>query len=157
MTGATAGLESRREATSLRRYVRRRAAGRSAPEWATYDAALGAWIAAESEAAATASERPWRRARQPGEPWCAVLGRDLAIARDDDLQAMFATLDDGDPGAWRTLWLAADRQPARCLADWRSRGLLLLSALDGAPALDGGTLAARFASRGGGKRSLSAV
>ncbi|MFD2236848.1 hypothetical protein [Aureimonas populi] len=157
MTTATAALESCREATSLRRYVRRRAAGRGAPEWSTYDTALGAWVVADGEAAATSSGRPWRRVRQESEPWCGTLGRDLTIACDDDLQALFATLDEDDPGAWRTLWLEADRQPARCLADWRSRGRRLLSAIDGASMIDGGTLAAKFAARGGGKRSLTTV
>lgn len=157
MTDATAALESRREAVALRRYVRRRAAGRAAPEWATYDSVLAAWVVAESEAAATASGRPWRRTRQPGEPWCATLGRDLTIATDDLLQTLFATLDDDDPGAWRALWLKTDRAPEQCLADWRSRGRRLLAALDGAPALDAGTLAEKFAARGGGKRSLAAV
>lgn len=154
---ATAALESRREALSLRRYVRERAAGREAPEWVTYDDRLGAWTAATSEPAATTSGRPWRRVRQSSEPWCGVLGRDLTIARDDLLQALFASLDGNDLSDWRHLWIEADRAPERCLSDWRARGRRLLAAVAGEPGAADETLAARFAVRGAGKRSLAAV
>ena len=91
MTSSGEALESRRDARALRRYVRERAAGRTAPEWIVYDDRLRAWTVAASEAAATTSGRDWRRVRQPSEPWCAVLGRDLTVARDDALQAVFVT------------------------------------------------------------------
>ncbi|WP_427023669.1 hypothetical protein ACP4J4_14170 [Aureimonas ureilytica] len=156
MTGATAALAFRREARALRRYVRERAAGRAAPEWVTYDDRLSAWTAAASEAAATTSGRPWRRVRQSGEPWCSTLGRDLTVARDDDLQAVFVTLAD-DLSAWRRLFLDADRDPCRCLTDWRARGRRLLTAVSAEPRASVGILASRFADRGRGKRSLAGV
>ncbi|BDA84550.1 hypothetical protein Sa4125_20920 [Aureimonas sp. SA4125] len=156
MTGIAALLESRQNAIALRRYARERAAGRGATEWIVYDDRLGVWLAT-SEVEATTSGREWRRVRQPSEPWCAVLGRDLSIATDDELQATFATIDDGDLGSWRRLFIAADRAPARCLTDWRARGRRLLAAVSGEPDQAGGTLAGRFAARGTGKRSLSAV
>ncbi|WP_062231348.1 hypothetical protein [Aureimonas sp. N4] len=157
MTGATSALASRREAIALRRYVRERAAGRAASEWVTYDDRLRAWTAATSEAAATTSGLPWRRVRQPGEPWCAVLGRDLTIATDDALQAVFVTLADDDMSAWRRLFLEADRGPERCLSDWRVRGRRLLTAVSVEPGAADGNLAGRFAVRGIGKRSLAGV
>lgn len=156
MTAVAALHESRRGAVALRRYVRERAAGRSAPEWIVRDDRLGAWLAAD-EVTATTSGRDWRRVRQPSEPWCAVLGRDLSIARDDELQATFATLADDDLSGWRRLFIAADRSPSRCLTDWRARGRRLLAAVSGEPGSAVGTLAGRFADRGTGKRSLSAV
>ncbi|MBB3998386.1 hypothetical protein [Aureimonas pseudogalii] len=156
MTGIADALESRRDANTLRRYVRERAAGRGATEWAVYDDRLGAWLAAD-EVTATTSGRAWRRVRQPSEPWCGTLGRDLSIARDDLLQAVFATLADDDLSAWRRLYLEADRAPSRCLTDWRARGRRLLAAVSGEPGAEGGTLAGRFAARGTGKRSLAAV
>jgi hypothetical protein len=121
-----------------------------------YDDRLGAWLAT-SEVDATTSGHPWRRTRQPGEPWCAVLGRDLSIARDDELQAVFAALDADDLSGWRRLHIAANRSPSGCLADWRARGRRLLAAVSSEPEADGGTLAGRFEARGTGKRSLSAV
>lgn len=154
---ATAALESSREALSLRRYVRERAAGRTAPEWITYDDSLAAWTVAASEAAATTSGRPWRRTRQPGEPWCVVLGRDLTVAADDLLQALFVSLDSDDLSAWRCLFLAVDRSPEHCLVEWRARGRRLLATVAGEPDPEAESLAARFASRGAGKRSLAAV
>ena len=157
MTSSADVLESRREARALRRYVRERAAGRAAPEWVTYDDRLRAWTAAASEAYATTSGRPWRRVRQPSEPWCAVLGRALTVAADDALQAVFATMSDDDPGAWRRLFLDVDRAPARCLSDWRARGRRLLAAVSAEPGAGGGSLAGRFAARGAGKRSLAGV
>lgn len=153
---ATAALASRREARALRRYVRERAAGRGAAEWVVYDPALGAWLAS-SEAEATTSGRDWRRVRRLGEPWCAVLGRDLTVARDDALQAVFVALADDDLSAWRRLFMAADRSPDRCLTDWRARGRRLLAAVSGEPVAAGGNLAARFADRGRGKRSLAGL
>ena len=157
MTGATAVLASRREAQALRRYVRERAAGRTAPEWVTYDSDLRAWTVSGSEAEATASGRDWRRVRRPGEPWCAVLGWDLTVARDDALQAVFVTHEPDDLSAWRRMFLDADRAPARCLSDWRARGHRLLAAVSGEPVVAGETLAARFAVRGRGKRGLVGV
>lgn len=156
MTGATAALLSRREAIALRRFVRERAVGRVAPEWVVYDPALGAWLAS-SEAEATTSGRQWRRTRQPGEPWCGTLGRDLSVAADDALQAVFVTLADDDLSDWRRLFLAADRNPERCLSEWRARGRRLLAAVSGEPDPAGVSLAGRFAVRGAGKRSLAAV
>ncbi|WP_427024886.1 hypothetical protein ACP4J4_02805 [Aureimonas ureilytica] len=157
MTTAADVLESRREAAALRRYVRERAAGRVAPEWVIYDDRLRAWTAAASEAAATTSGRPWRRVRQPSEPWCATLGRDLTIAADDALQAVFVTHEPDDLGQWRRLFLDVDRDPSRCLSDWRARGRRLLAAVSGDPVAAGGNLAARFASRGTGKRGLAGI
>lgn len=157
MTAVTDLLESRRDAFALRRYVRERAAGRAAPEWIVYDDRLRAWAVAASETAATTSGRPWRRVRQPSEPWCAVLGRDLTIARDDELQAVFATHEPDDLGQWRRLFMAADRNPERCLTDWRARGRRLLVAVSGEPRAADGNLAARFAVRGAGKRGLAGV
>lgn len=156
MSTPTAALESRRDAIALRRYARERAAGRSATEWTVYDASLGAWLAAD-EVTATTSGRDWRRVRQPSEPWCSILGRDLSIASDDELQATFATLADDDLSAWRRLYIAADRTPSGCLAEWRVRGRRLLAAVSAEPGSAAGTLAARFADRGTGKRSLSAL
>ncbi|WP_062224553.1 MULTISPECIES: hypothetical protein [unclassified Aureimonas] len=156
MTSSATVLESRREAVALRRYVRERAAGRAAPEWVTYDDRLRAWVVAASEAAATTSGRDWRRVRQPSEPWCSTLGRDLTIAADDSLQAMFATIEDGDPSAWRRLFLDVDRAPGRCLTDWRARGRRLLAAVSAEPGASG-SLAGKFALRGKGKRSLAGV
>ncbi|RIX99127.1 MULTISPECIES: hypothetical protein [Aureimonas] len=156
MTTAADVLESRREAVALRRYVREQAAGRAAPEWVIYDDRLGAWLST-SEAQATGGGRDWRRVRQPGEPWCSTLGRDLTIATDDSLQAVFATIGEDDPGAWRRLFLDVDRAPARCLSDWRARGRRLLAAVSGDPVATGGNLAGRFAARGTGKRSLAGV
>jgi hypothetical protein len=157
VTGATAILESRRDAVALRRYTRERAAGRTAAEWVIYDDRLRAWTLAGSEAEATTSGRPWRRTRQPGEPWCAVLGRDLTVARDDALQAVFVTLADDDLSAWRRLFVAADRAPERCLSDWRARGRCLLAAVSGEPVEGSETLAGGFAVRGMGKRSLAGI
>ncbi|KTQ97828.1 hypothetical protein NS226_04125 [Aureimonas ureilytica] len=157
MTTAAEALESRREARALRRYVRERAAGRAATEWVTYDDRIRAWTAAASEADATTSGRPWRRVRQPGEPWCAVLGRDLTVARDDALQAVFVALADDDLSGWRRLFLSADRDPERCLSDWRARGRRLLAAVSAEPGTSVGNLAGRFAARGMGKRSLAGV
>lgn len=156
MTGVADLLESRRDATALRRYTRERAAGRSATEWVAYDESLGAWLATD-EVEAISSGREWRRVRQSSEPWCSTLGRDLSIAADDALQAMFAAIEDDDLSAWRRLWIEADRAPARCLTDWRARGCRLLAAVSGEPVEVHGTLAKRFATRGTGKRSLSAV
>ncbi|WP_427023281.1 hypothetical protein ACP4J4_11905 [Aureimonas ureilytica] len=157
MTTAADVLEPRREAAALRRYVRERAAGRAAPEWVTYDDRLRAWTVAASEAAATTSGRGWRRVRQSSEPWCAVLGRDLTIACDDALQAAFVALADDDLSAWRRLFLDVDRDPSRCLSNWRARGRRLLAAVSGEPRAADGNLAARFAVRGRGKRSLAGV
>lgn len=157
MTATAALLESRRQALSLRRYLRERAAGRAAPEWITYDDRLSAWITAVSEVAATTSGRPWRRTRQLGEPWCGVLGRDLTVAADDALQAFFVTYETDDLSDWRRAFLVADRAPERCLSDWRARGRRLLAAVAGEPDPEGEPLATRFASRGTGKRSLAAV
>ncbi|WP_062211733.1 hypothetical protein [Aureimonas sp. AU12] len=153
---ATSVLETRSEAQALRRYARERAAGREATEWLVRDPDLGAWLAAD-EVMATTSGREWRRVRQPSEPWCAVLGRDLSIAADDELQATFATIEPDDLSAWRRLHIAAARAPSRCLSEWRSRGRRLLAAVSRETQVDGGTLAGRFASRGTGKRSLSAI
>lgn len=150
---ATAALESSREALSLRRYLRERAAGRTAPEWVYLDPDLCAWLAAD-EATATAPGRAWRRVRQPCEPWCGTLGRDLTIARDDALQAVFVTYETDDLGEWRRLFLAADRNPGRCLSEWRARGRRLLAAVSGEPVSEDESLAGRFACRGTGKRSL---
>lgn len=156
MTAVATLLGYRRDAIALRRYVRERAAGRSATEWVVYDESLGTWLAAD-EVTATTSGREWRRVRQSGELWCAVLGRDLSIAADDLLQATFATIEPDDLSAWRRLFLAAERAPSRCLTDWRARGRLLFAAVSGEPVEAGGTLAGRFAVRGTGKRSLAAV
>ncbi|BDA82484.1 hypothetical protein Sa4125_00260 [Aureimonas sp. SA4125] len=156
MTGIADVLESRREATALRQYTRERAAGRSATEWIVLDESLGAWLSAD-EVTATSSGREWRRVRQPGEPWCSTLGRDLSIATDDTLQAVFATLADDDLSGWRHLFIAADRAPSRCLSDWRARGRRLLAAVSGEPGPASGPLAGKFAARGTGKRSLAAV
>ena len=149
-------LEYRRGALALRRFVRERAAGRAAPEWVVFDPDLGAWLGA-SEAEATAGNREWRRVRKPGEPWCVILGRDLTVARDDFLQAMFATIDPDDPTGWRRLWIDVDCSPSRCLTDWRARGRHLLAAVTGGPGSAVGTLAGRFAVRGRGKRSLEGI
>ncbi|MBB3999718.1 MULTISPECIES: hypothetical protein [Aureimonas] len=156
MTAVAAILESRRDANALRRYIRERAAGRGATEWVVYDGSLGAWLAAD-EVTATTSGRAWRRVRRPSEPWCSVLGRDLSIAADDELQATFATIEPDDLSAWRCLHIAADRSPSGCLAEWRARGRRLLAAVSSEPVEAGGTLAGRFAARGTGKRSLAAV
>ena len=156
MTTAAETLESRREVLALRRFVRERAAGRVALEWVVYDPALGAWLAS-SEAEATTSGRDWRRVRRPGEPWCAVLGRDLTVARDDALQAVFVTHEPDDLSAWRRMFIDIDRAPERCLSDWRARGRRLLAAVSDDPAATGGNLAARFTARGTGKRGLAGV
>lgn len=156
MTGATAALESSREALSLRRYLRERAAGRTAAEWVYLNPDLRAWLAAD-EATATAPGRTWRRVRQPSEPWCKVLGRDLTVAADDALQALFVTYETDDLSDWRRAFLVADRNPARCLSEWRARGRRLLAAVSGEPDPETESLAGRFASRGAGKRSLAAV
>ncbi|WP_062219202.1 hypothetical protein [Aureimonas sp. D3] len=78
------------------------------------------------------------------------------MARDDDLQAVFVTLAD-DLSAWRRLFLDADRDPCRCLTDWRARGRRLLTAVSAEPGASVGILASRFADRGRGKRSLAGV
>ncbi|WP_020180265.1 hypothetical protein [Methylopila sp. M107] len=143
------------ESLALRRYVRERAAGRAAAEWSRYDPTIGAWLAADEVGAADAKGLglPWRRVRQAGAPWCQVLGADVSVARDDELQAHLATFDVDDLPAWRRAWKGCARHPRQSLAEWRASGARLLAAATGGP-VTAGPLAALFQRRGTGRRSL---
>lgn len=74
-------FETPRKALSLRKYLRRRATGKSHPDHllggCAYHGPLG-------------GDTAIRRVRRAGWPWCPILGPDTTIADDMALQAVFA-------------------------------------------------------------------
>ncbi|WP_185984820.1 hypothetical protein [Aureimonas mangrovi] len=148
---------------ALKRYARRRAAGRPAAEWAVVayiepedEAGNSAAWWREAGAVEAAATKQARQLRTDGEPWCRWLGRDLRIASDRDLQAYFVTVGD-DLSAWSRLRLDVHRHPSRTLDTWTRKGRRIRSAVSKGAVPTDIPLAARFARRGDGRRSLQGL
>lgn len=145
---------------ALKRYVRRRARGRPAAEWE-----MVAYVEPNEEREmttvwwreATAVEagavRHSRSLRTKGEPWCPWLGRDLSVALDRNVQAYFETVGD-DLSAWSRLSLDVHRHPSRTRDTWTRKGRRIRSSIAKGAMSINVPLAARFARRGDGRRSL---
>lgn len=158
-------LRSRHEETevtaghALRRYVRDRAAGRVAAEYARADRVDGiaVWIGCHASNVDRLDGKNYRRIRIPGEPWCPVLGRDTSIAGDRELQAFFTLTEaESDPHTWTQLYAEVTRNRLAALRRWRSRGRAILAKLhrkDADPAArQPSAFASRFLVRGTGIR-----
>lgn len=110
------------EAHALRRYVRNRAAGRPAPEFARFDPAIQGWVESNAtEAAGRCDGKAFRQARRPGLPWCNWLGTDTRIADDHALQAFFE-LSVREAHDWQRLFKEVTRSRRQALRDWRRKG-----------------------------------
>lgn len=148
---------------ALKRYTRRRATARPAAEWEVIayvepedEAGHSAVWWREAGAVEAASTKQARQLRTEGEPWCRWLGCDLRIALDGDLQAYFVTVGD-DLSAWSRLRLDVHRHPSRSLDAWKRKGRRIRSAVGRKGASIDAPLAARFARRGDGRRSLQGL
>jgi len=149
------------EAHALRRYVRNRAHGRPAPEYARFDSFIGGWVESnETEAAGRIDGKAFRRVRRPGLPWCEWLGLDTRIADDHALQAYFQ-LHAKEAHDWNRLFKEVDRNRRQVLRRWRLEGLGILSRLRAQEAAEArqavplpSSLADEFRTRGRGMRSL---
>lgn len=117
------------EAHALRRYVRNRAHGRPAPEYARFDSFIGGWVESnQTEAAGRCDGKAFRHVRPPGLPWCEWLGLDTRIADDHALQAFFE-LRAKEPHDWNRLLKNVERNRRQVLRKWRLEGLGILSRL----------------------------
>jgi hypothetical protein len=147
------------EAHALRRYVRNRAHGRPAPEFARFDAHIQGWVESnETEAAGRCDGKAFRHVRRPGLPWCEWLGLDTRIADDHALQAYFQ-LHAKEAHDWNRLSKEVDRNRRAVLRRWHLEGLGILTRVraqeatgEAAPLMS--VLADEFRTRGRGMRSL---
>lgn len=139
------------DAGRLRRYVNGRARNRIHNEYVRYDSYLGAWLLCDEGTARAHAH--WRRIRHPGQPWCPVLGRNVAVASDTALQSFFEAIG---PEEWRRLELAVRLDPSRCLREWRAQGDRLIAAVRAAAEghSERGQLSGWLSKRGTGARSL---
>lgn len=110
---------------ALRRYIVARAAGRVAAEYARADdiGSIGVWYGCDVPKGERIDGKKYKRIRIPGAPWCRYLGRDVSIASDPDLQALFEVLEGGPDGwTWTILKGEVTRNRMKALRSWRSRG-----------------------------------
>lgn len=147
------------EAHALRRYVSARAAGRTYPEYARFDAHIQGWVESNAtEATGRLDGKAFRQVRRSGLPWCEWLGLDTRIAEDHALQAFFE-LRAKEPHDWNRLLKEVERNRRQVLRKWRLEGLGILSRIRAQEAAGPDVhlpsrLADEFRTRGRGMRSL---